>query len=297
MSATIIAIDDSVEVLLSIGATLEQDYDIRVATSGKEGLPLVAELHPDLILLDIMMPDMDGFEICRRLQQDETLKDIPIIFLTSLNRQEDEVRCFEVGGVDFVTKPFSPIVLRSRVTTQVRLKQQADLLRFQATRDGLTGLFNRREFNFQLDRDWRACQRAKKQLSILMIDIDHFKLYNDTYGHLEGDRCLQSVATAIRNQLKRGRDRVARYGGEEFVCLLPETNVQAAQHVAEEIRAAVQALAIPHTASIIADTVSISVGGACEDHFIDQTSAKLLKKADDSLYQAKEQGRNRVVFL
>lgn len=297
MTSTIIAIDDSVEILLSIGATLESDYDIRVATSGEEGLALAAELHPDLILLDIMMPGIDGFEICRRLQQDEALQGIPVIFLTSLDQPEDEARCFEIGGVDFVTKPFSPIVLRSRVATQVRLKQQADLLRFQATRDGLTGLFNRREFNVQLDRDWRSCQRNHKQLSILMMDIDHFKLYNDNYGHQEGDKCLQLIAAAIREQLKRGGDRVARYGGEEFVCILRHTNVQSAQHIAEKIRAAVQALAIPHKASPTAKTISISVGGACEAQFVDQTTTTLLKRADDNLYQAKKQGRNRVIFL
>ncbi len=131
MPPTIIAIDDSVDVLLSIGATLEPDYDIRVARSGEEGLALAAELHPDLILLDINMPGMDGFETCRRLQQDQALKNIPVIFLTSLDRQEDEVRCFETGGVDFVTKPFSPIVLRSKVATQVQFKKQADMLRIQ----------------------------------------------------------------------------------------------------------------------------------------------------------------------
>lgn len=296
MKPTIIAIDDSVEVLLSIGATLESDYDIRVATSGEEGLTLAAELRPDLILLDIMMEGIDGFETCRRLQQDHNLKDIPVIFLTSLGRQEDEVRCFETGGVDFVTKPFSPIVLRSRVGTQVRLKQQADLLRFQATRDGLTGLFNRREFNGQLDREWRACQRDQKPLSILMMDIDHFKLYNDTYGHQEGDQCLQKVASAIREQLKRGRDRVARYGGEEFVCLLPQTGAEDAKRVAENILEAVQALKIPHETSLTAETVSISVGGACETLFSNQSPEMLLKHADDSLYQAKKEGRNRVIF-
>jgi diguanylate cyclase (GGDEF)-like protein len=296
MPSTIIAIDDSVEVLLSIGATLEPDYDIRVATSGEEGLALAAELRPDLILLDIMMPDIDGLEICRRLQQDQALKDIPVIFLTSLGRQEDEVRCFETGGVDFVTKPFSPIVLRSRVATQVRLKQQAELLQFQATRDGLTGLFNRREFNALLDREWRACQQDHEQLAILMMDIDHFKLYNNSYGHQKGDRCLQLVAGAVRGQLKRGRDCVARYGGEEFVCLLPQTNPQAAQLIGEKILAAVQALAIPHAASLTTETVSISVGGACEALFTGKSSASLLKRADDSLYQAKEQGRNRLIF-
>jgi diguanylate cyclase (GGDEF)-like protein len=235
-------------------------------------------------------------EICRRLQQDQALKDIPVIFLTSLGRQEDEVRCFETGGVDFVTKPFSPIVLRSRVATQVRLKQQAELLQFQATRDGLTGLFNRREFNALLDREWRACQQDHEQLAILMMDIDHFKLYNNSYGHQKGDRCLQLVAGAVRGQLKRGRDCVARYGGEEFVCLLPQTNPQAAQLIGEKILAAVQALAIPHAASLTTETVSISVGGACEALFTGKSSASLLKRADDSLYQAKEQGRNRLIF-
>lgn len=297
MPATIIAIDDSVEVLLSIGATLEPDYDIRVATTGEEGLTLIAELRPDLILLDIMMPGIDGFEVCRRLQRDHELQSIPVIFLTAMGRQEDEVRCFEAGGVDFVVKPFSPIVLRSRVETQVRLKQQTDMLRYQATRDGLTGLFNRREFNVQFDRDWRSCQRDSKRLSLLLIDIDHFKLYNDTYGHQKGDLCLQQVASVIRKQLKRGGDRAARYGGEEFVCLLPQTGETSALYIAEIIQAAVEQLAIVHESSPIAETVTVSIGGACERAFIGKSGDQLLKRADEALYQAKEQGRNRVVFL
>lgn len=296
VSGTILVIDDSPELLLSIGATLETTYDVHVATSGEAGLKLAKELHPSLILLDIIMPGLNGFETCRRLRQNEDTRDIPVIFLTSKDNQDDAVRSFEVGGVDFITKPFSPVVLRARVDTHVRLKKQADTLNYLAIRDSLTGLFNRREFDDRFERECRACLRAHKPLSVMMIDIDYFKHYNDSYGHQKGDNCLQAVADTISKQLQRGRDLVARYGGEEFACLLPEADSDSARVVAEKIRAAVVALAIPHQMSQVSDTVTISIGIA-STHNCEGRRQELLQQADASLYRAKNTGRNRVAYL
>lgn len=294
VTSTILVIDDSPDLLMAIGAALESSYDVHVATSGEAGLTLAEEVQPSLILLDIMMPGLDGFETCRRLQQNDATKDIPVIFLTSRDNQDDEVRSFEVGGVDFITKPFSPVVLRARVGTHVRLKKQTDTLNFLAVRDSLTGLFNRREFDDRFERECRACLRARKPLSVMMIDIDFFKQYNDTYGHQRGDDCLQAVAHTISEQLQRGRDLVARYGGEEFACLLPEIDGDNLNTVAEKIRAAVAALAIPHQSSPVSDTVTVSIGIA-STHDCEGRRQALLQQADACLYRAKDAGRNRVV--
>lgn len=292
--STILAIDDSPELLLSIGAALEPDYEVYVATSGEAGLKLAEEVRPTLILLDVMMPGLDGFGFRELLSQHEALRDVPVIFLTSLKRPEDQVRCFDAGGVDFISKPFSPVVLRARVNTHVRLKQQADQLNYLALRDGLTGLFNRREFDERFDRECRASQRGKTPLSLLMMDIDYFKRFNDSYGHQAGDDCLQRVATVIKEQMQRGRDLAARYGGEEFICLLPETEAEGALAVAEKVRQAVEQLAIPHQAAGEHQVVTISVGVATAI-LSDPDGAELLRRADASLYNAKAAGRNRVV--
>lgn len=294
MGNTILAIDDSPELLLSLGSALEPEYEVYVATSGEEGLRLAEEVRPTLILLDIMMPGLDGFQTYDALAKHEALRNIPVIFLTSLNKPEDEARCFETGGVDFISKPFSPVVLRARVNTHVRLKQQTDQLNHLALRDGLTGLFNRREFDERFERECRASQRTNTPLSLLMIDIDYFKGFNDSQGHQQGDECLQRVAAVIEQSMQRGRDLAARYGGEEFICLLPETDQEGAAAVAEKVRVAVERLAIPHKDGGREGVVTISVGVATAA-LCAGNGSELLRRADASLYKAKAEGRNRVV--
>lgn len=294
MGNTILAIDDSPELLLSLGSALEPEYEVYVATSGEEGLRLAEEVRPTLILLDIMMPGLDGFQTYDALAKHEALRNIPVIFLTSLNKPEDEARCFETGGVDFISKPFSPVVLRARVNTHVRLKQQTDQLNYLALRDGLTGLFNRREFDERFESECRASQRTNTPLSLLMIDIDYFKGFNDSQGHQQGDECLQRVAAVIEQSMQRGRDLAARYGGEEFICLLPETDQEGAAAVAENVRLAVERLAIPHEDGGRKGVVTISVGVATAA-LCEQNGSELLRRADAGLYKAKAEGRNRVV--
>ena len=294
MNPTILSVDDSPANLLTIAAMLEDQYDVRISTSGREALELVAQVNPALILLDVMMPDMDGFETCKQLKKIEGFENIPIIFLTALSTPEDEVKCFEAGGADFVSKPCNPTVLRARIKTHIQLKQHLDIVQSLAMRDRLTSLYNRRCFDERINKDWRACQRAHLPLSVLLIDIDHFKSFNDTYGHQKGDECLRTVAQAILGQMRRGHDMAARYGGEEFVCLLPNADASSAFLMAERIRQAIKALAIPHASSNADYVITASIGLASESDFQNKSYVQLLKLADERLYEAKRQGRNRI---
>jgi diguanylate cyclase (GGDEF)-like protein len=290
----ILAIDDTPTNLLTLGAALGNEFALHVATSGAMGLELAAQSAPDLILLDVMMPDMDGYETCRRLKADRLTRDIPVIFVTALNSAEDEAFGLEVGAVDFISKPLNSAVVRARVRTHLTLKYQADLLRSMAFLDGLTGIANRRQFEEALQREWRACLRTGTSLALAMIDIDHFKSFNDTHGHVAGDACLRAIAGILHNDMSRPHDLIARYGGEEFACLLPDTDLEGARVKAEQLRHAVQSLGIPHEASGTAPVVTISVGLETFIPTDELTPERLVAAADAQLYKAKHAGRNRV---
>jgi diguanylate cyclase (GGDEF)-like protein len=290
----ILAIDDTPTNLLTLGAVLGDEFALQIATSGAAGLALAGQSSPDLILLDVMMPDMNGFETCRRLKADPLTRDIPVIFITALNSPEDETFGLEAGAVDFISKPLNSAVVRARVRTHITLKRQADLLRSMSFVDGLTGVANRRQFDEALQREWRACLRTGTTLALAMIDIDHFKQFNDTYGHPAGDACLRAIAGILDGEMNRSHDLIARYGGEEFVCLLPDINLTAAQIKAEQLRQAVQSLNIPHKASSTAPVVTISVGLAFFIPTEKLTPEQLVAAADVQLYTAKHTGRNRV---
>jgi diguanylate cyclase (GGDEF)-like protein len=292
---TVVLIVDDVPTNIQILADiLKQDYRVLFATSGEQALSIAATREPDLILLDVMMPGIDGFMVCTRLKKDPLLRDTPVIFVTAMGEVEDETRGFEVGAVDYITKPVSPPVVRARVRNHLELKHQRDLLRRIALVDGLTGIANRRQFDESLDREWRRTQRQDAPLSLIMADIDYFKGYNDHYGHGDGDTALRAVAQTLKAQMLRPTDVAARYGGEEFVCILPETPLAGAEGVAERIRYAVEALAILHAASPDGPYLTLSLGVATA---VEPTSASreaLLALADQALYEAKKAGRNRV---
>lgn len=292
---TVILIVDDVPTNIQILADiLKQDYRVLFATSGEQALTIAASREPDLILLDVMMPGIDGFTVCTRLKDDPLLRDTPVIFVTAMGEVEDETRGFEVGAVDYLTKPVSPPVVRARVRNHIELKQQRDLLRRIALVDGLTGIANRHQFDKALDREWRRTQRQGAPLSLIMADIDYFKGYNDHYGHGEGDTALRAVAQALKAQMLRPTDLAARYGGEEFVCILPETPLAGAEEVAERIRHAVEAQAIPHAASPDAPYLTLSLGVATAVEPTSASRESLLTLADRALYKAKKAGRNRV---
>jgi diguanylate cyclase (GGDEF)-like protein len=248
-----------------------------------------------VILLDVMMPKMDGYEVCTRLKTDPATADIPVIFITGMDETEAESRGLELGAVDYVTKPFKPVVVRARVHNHVELKRARDRLLALAATDGLTGLANRRRFDEALQSEWKRLQRTGSELGLIMLDIDHFKPFNDTYGHLAGDDCLRNVAGVLAGEMLRGPDVAARYGGEEFACILPETTLAGAVAVAERIRAGIEALGIPHSGSKVVPVVTASLGVISVLCTGVTRPEDLLLAADACLYRAKSEGRNRVV--
>ncbi len=291
---TILIIDDTPINIRILSELLMDRCEVIFAASGREGLERAMTARPDLILLDIMMPGMDGYEVCRRLKAEPATQDIPVIFVTALGAEADEARGLQAGAIDYITKPISPAIVRMRVHNHLELKRHRDLLAEMATLDGLTGIANRRRFDELLQLEWHRARRTGHPLSLLMIDIDHFKRYNDRYGHLQGDDCLRAVAQALCRAMQRGGDLVARYGGEEFVCILAETDAAGAQAVAERLLAQVAALQIPHEDSPVAPQVTISIGYCTATSLSGHTWQQLVSCADRNLYQAKQAGRNRV---
>jgi diguanylate cyclase (GGDEF)-like protein len=289
----LLIVDDAMENIQILNHVLGGEHEVLFAMSGARALELARQHQPDLILLDAVMPGMDGYEVCAALRASPEVRGIPIIFVTALTTPEDETRALEAGAVDFITKPFNVAVVRARVRTHLTLKRQSDAMRELTLTDALTGVANRRSFNDAIDNEWRRCGRAQAPLSVIMVDIDHFKRYNDAYGHQAGDACLVQVADAMRSCAGRPPDLLARYGGEEFIILLPQVGAQGAETVAKRILAAVRALAIPHRMSPASETVTVSLGiatalpgeGSCDGD-------GLVRTADNALYQAKEAGRN-----
>lgn len=294
---TVLAVDDCPENLDLIKNTLEPFYHVKVALDGHLALQVAETWQPDLILLDIMLDDMDGYEVCRRLKSSERARNIPIIFLTSKVSESDEIRGFRTGCNDYITKPFSPGIVLTRVKTQIQLKVKTDLLEKLASLDALTEIPNRRAFDNALQRQFNLAQRSEIPLSLLIIDIDHFKQYNDYYGHPSGDECLKQVANCLTQNTQRLGDLVARLGGEEFAIMLPNTDNLAASLRAEQYRELVESLKIPHASFTPYPFVSISVGVASVtakrwDHL-----SSLMQAADNALYQAKTQGRNSIACI
>jgi diguanylate cyclase (GGDEF)-like protein/PAS domain S-box-containing protein len=305
----ILLVDDDPASIQALGQILSELGNVRFATRGEDALRLAHEWAPDVILLDAEMPGMTGFEVCRTLKAEADLADIPVIFVTSHTETAFEVSGFNMGAADFIAKPLNGSLVLVRVETQLRLKRMADELRQIATTDVLTGVSNRRGFDETLQREWRRARRGDEPLSLLMIDVDHFKLFNDRYGHPAGDSCLRSVARALVRATMRPVDLIARYGGEEFVALLPQTSRSGAVHIAHEIFGAVESLAIVHADSPTASHVTVSVGVACYDdqsacwvpftpesrHTRDPNARPfpldLVNAADRALYSAKRAGR------
>lgn len=271
------------------------EHEVLMATSGAEALEICRRQAPDLVLLDVSMPDLDGLEVCRQLKSDPLLQNMPVIFVTAGNTPEEESRGFAAGAVDFITKPVNPVVVRARVRTHLTLKHQSDLLRNLAYVDGLTGIANRRRFEEALAREWRTCARSGEGLTVAMIDVDHFKLFNDRYGHPAGDDCLRRIAHALQTTLQRPRDLVARYGGEEFACIVPASVADDFSALFEQIREDIVSLRISHESSPTFPFVTISVGIFFAVPNADTAPGDWTAAADKWLYEAKQQGRNRVV--
>jgi diguanylate cyclase (GGDEF)-like protein len=292
---TVLIVDDEPLNIELLGQTLSDSAEIIFATTGAEALRIAADQLPDLILLDVLLPDIDGYEVCSRLKEDPKTKSIPVIFVTAMDQEEDETRGLEIGAIDYITKPFRPPIVRARVSNHLELKLYRDMLETLSAIDGLTGIANRRRLDETLEREWRRAQRLCAPISLVMMDIDHFKEYNDNYGHMAGDECLRLLTRCFAENLKRPGDLVARYGGEEFTCVLPDTAAEGASRLASLLREKVDDLAIPHAFSPAADHVTISAGSATMFPAPDQESKELILKADQALYAAKAGGRNCIV--
>lgn len=291
----VLIIDDvamNAALIASVVATL---CDVQTATGSQQGLEMAMQYQPDLILLDVLMPEMDGFEVFRRLKNEPRTAHIPVIFLTGVAQANAEELGLNMGAADFIAKPFRTAVLLARVRNHLELVRQRRLLERLSHCDGLTGIANRRFLNAMLSKEFSRMQRHQQSLALLMLDVDDFKAFNDHYGHLHGDHCLQQVAQAISQCLRRPGDLVARYGGEEFVCLLPETSIDGALKLAHDIQAAIAALRIPHVQAQASELVTVSMGVAALPAHELSNGQQLLSSADARLYRAKRSGRNRIV--
>ena len=292
----ILIVDDMPANIAILGEAFSPDYEVLVATTGERALDLASRTPlPDLVLLDIVMPGMDGFQVCRRLKENGKTKNIPVVFITSKGESTDEEKGLSLGAADYVTKPFHLPVVKARVKTHLDLKRKTDLLELLASRDGLTGLPNRRSFDERFDIEWRRALRESSTLGLLLMDIDDFKRFNDHYGHSAGDDCLCAVSQCIASSLKRAGDFAARYGGEEFAALVPITTLRELQFVGEGIRKAVEGKRIPHAFSRTAPCVTLSIGGACCEPAYESDPRTFVDFADALLYRAKSAGRNTVV--
>ena len=293
--ATLLVVDDMIENIEILNNVLFDRYRILFAINGPEALTVVREQSPDLILLDVVMPGMNGYQVCEQLKQDPLTREIPVIFVTAKDQEEDEEIGLRLGAVDYLTKPVRPGIVRLRVGIHLELKRYRDYLARLSMTDGLTGIANRRRFDEFLEIQWLHVARSRTALSLILADVDHFKAYNDHYGHVAGDRCLQCVATTLANGLTRRTDLAARYGGEEFACVLLGTDHADALVVAERLRRQVASLRLDHARSPEHSFVTVSMGVATlePDQHVDPQA--LIKRADQHLYQAKKMGRNRVV--
>lgn len=319
----ILIVDDRPENLLVLESILyNMECNIIKATSGNEALSLMFDYNFALVLLDVQMPEIDGFEIAELMRSNSRTRFTPIIFVTAISKEKKCIfKGYEVGAVDYLFKPIEPVVLQSKVKFFIELYNQNKIIEQQKTlleikikelselkatnfnlenlsyTDGLTGISNRRNFDSYIEMSWNNCLNSNKPLSLIMMDIDYFKLYNDNYGHIKGDDCLKAVAKELSKSAKRTLDLSARYGGEEFVIILPETHKDGAEIIAEEIRKNIINLDIPHESSPISKNVTLSLGVTTMVPNNQHTISEFINDADKALYEAKSLGRNRTCFV
>lgn len=292
----VLLVDDSVSNIQVLNEILSDSYEIFFATNGKQAIEMALEQQPDLIVLDVIMPQMDGYQVCQHLKSMQETKDIGIIFVTSLNDVEDEAKGLQMGAIDYIVKPFSAHIVRARMHNHMELVQHRKMLSSLSMTDGLTAIANRRQFDQVMHRELHRAIRQQEALALMLIDIDNFKKYNDHYGHVNGDECLKEVAAVLDDCRIRMTDFVARYGGEEFAIILPNTALDGAQFVAEKILNAIRGLAIEHVDNNDVGIVTASIGVYCSVPVFNATKEQLLELADNALYSAKSKGRNQAVF-
>jgi len=290
---TILITDDEKLNLDVLGNILSPYYNILISRNGTRALELAKQYVPDLILLDVMMPDMSGFEVIAKLKESNDTVKIPVIFITGLTDTANEEKGFFLGAVDYITKPFNKAIVKARVNTHIKIIDQMRTIERIGLMDPLTKIANRRGFENRFDAEWGRAIREKTPVSFMIMDIDKFKVYNDTYGHQQGDIALKTFADVAAKTVSRANDFVARWGGEEFVILLPNTDMDGALEIAESVRKKVEETRIQtEEGATTKITVSIGVNTVVPD--VETSSSDFISKADQALYTAKASGRNRV---
>ncbi len=287
----VLIVDDEKSNLKILSDILREEANVLIAKNGVQALTKARELSPTLILLDVVMPEMDGFDVIAALKGDERTHAIPVIFITGLSDVSHEEKGFTLGACDYIQKPFHANIVKARVKLHLQLARQCQLLEELANIDPLTSLYNRRKFKQTLEYEWAAARREQSCLTVLMLDIDRFKPYNDNYGHPMGDEVIQKVGRVLNEQFNRPRDFVARFGGEEFVVLLPNTSGEQVQAKMQDCCDAVRALEICHEYSELG-VVTVSIGGVSCYPEQDTEALTVVEAADCALYEAKDNGRN-----
>lgn len=294
--AKVLVVDDELTNLRLMGDLLSPHYEVLIARSVQEAKEVLRKQVPDILLLDVMMPEVDGFSFCRELKENDDTRNLSVIFVTALHEEEAELKGLQFGAVDFIHKPISSPILLARVHTHLELKRRTDMLEQRTLIDALTGVGNRRAYDLILATEWRRLQRTGGCLSMLIVDIDQFKLYNDCFGHPQGDDCLQRVAAILSQVIGRASDQLTRYGGEEFALLLTDTPLTGAVKLAERIMARIREMNIPHAPDALQKRVTVSIGVASLYPNKDQPPETLFMLADKQLYQAKRTGRDRICY-
>jgi len=291
---TILITDDEKMNVEILGGILSPMYNLLISRNGARALELAKAHSPDLILLDVLMPDMTGFEVIAKLKESDATNKIPVIFITGLTSAEDEERGFFLGAVDYITKPFNKSIVKARVNTHIKIVDQMRTIERIGLIDPLTKISNRRGLENRLNAEWGRAYREHQPISIMMMDIDKFKNYNDTYGHQQGDKALREFAQIAVESLLRPVDFPARWGGEEFIILVSDTDIGGAAEVAERVRKNVESSVIL-TEDGAETRITVSIGVHSVIPGTELPTTDFIEKADQALYRAKEAGRNRVM--
>lgn len=305
----ILIVDDEKMNIMALAHFLKPQYDIVMATDGASALVEVEKHKPDLVLLDILMPDMSGFEVLIKLKDASETMNIPVIFLTGLNNAEDEEKGLLLGAVDYITKPFNKTIVKARIKTHLKMSDYFHTIEKLCMIDALTGLSNRRGFDKRFETEWGRAFREKKSLGLLVIDIDNFKIYNDTYGHPQGDNLLQTISDVLQKTINRSSDFIARWGGEEFFILLPDTDMEGTVNLAEQVRLNVMEISIPcgklnftglndnivktQSSDGSKPYVTVSLGASSKIPVEGDSAENYITEVDTLLYKAKKNGKNQ----
>ncbi|MCL2225391.1 MAG: diguanylate cyclase [Defluviitaleaceae bacterium] len=292
---SVLIVDDEALNIVALTQILNQEYTVYAEKDGRKCVDAAKRVQPDLILLDVMMPEMNGFEVIEHLKADPETQDIPIVFITGLSAPESEVQGFSLGAVDYIHKPFVPLIAKMRVQNQMKIVNLLRKVKNLSVTDFLTGIGNRRFFNVQLNQEWERAKRQQSPLGFIVLDVDNFKTFNDTHGHLHGDTVLQGVANIIESVITRATDKTARWGGEEFAVILPDTDLAGTIKVAEDIR-----FAIEQTPLVLenetTEQITVSIGVNCMTPECDGNYklTDFVADADKAMYHAKANGKNQV---